>query len=512
MATYSFNIPNSESSDWRVLSNKRKEEEELAEQKRKLEEQKSWELLGTSINIAPEPPNVVSSEYVVGGAPGKQYMAVGKAPNEEKVNDIAPESVQTRTLQSGSGQGIGASPIGEAYKAIKTLPNRLNEENQRYTQQMNETNKKLADVWTERANTEAAAQQAQADIMRSGMQAYELVQRDNQKKMEAANASVNEKMNQYTQAVNNLANTKIQPSRLFQTTGSKVGAAIAIMLGGIGAGLSGGRNQGYAAIQDAINRDVQTQFAEIDKLRGVVTARQAEAGMARQIFSDIESQKLAAENAIMNKVKMQANVMAMESKRDDVKYKAQELIAGLDADMARNTNALAQKQKEFELRALSTQATVASRLPTVGTGLRKPPPPGLAYVSDQYVPDKKDEIAAKQFTSVFNESRGALDALIKWRKKHGAETLDRKALREGKALTARAIIELKKGDEMGANFTDMERELVGLSDDPGEIGFYLTKLETIRESLNTKAMGHLRPYGFNLADTAYKGKGQKISQ
>lgn len=64
-----------------------------------------------------------------------------------------------------------------------------------------------------------------------------------------------------------VTNQKIDPNRIWSnvSTGGKVGAAIGILLSGIGSGLTGQKNMAMEVINDAINRDIDAQKTELGK-------------------------------------------------------------------------------------------------------------------------------------------------------------------------------------------------------------------------------------------------------
>lgn len=70
-----------------------------------------------------------------------------------------------------------------------------------------------------------------------------------------------------------IANTKIDPNHFFhsKSTGQKIGTAIALVMGGIGAGLSGGPNLAYEAMQKSIANDIDAQKAELGKKQSLLS-------------------------------------------------------------------------------------------------------------------------------------------------------------------------------------------------------------------------------------------------
>lgn len=72
---------------------------------------------------------------------------------------------------------------------------------------------------------------------------------------------------QQTELANGIMSQKIDPNRLWAnaSTGSKVSAAIGMILGGLGAGLTGGPNQALAVINRLVDQDIDAQKTELGK-------------------------------------------------------------------------------------------------------------------------------------------------------------------------------------------------------------------------------------------------------
>lgn len=73
---------------------------------------------------------------------------------------------------------------------------------------------------------------------------------------------------------NDIANGKIDASRWWdsRSTGQKVSATIGMILGGIGAGMTGGPNQALDIIQNSISRDIDAQKANLGKKQSLLSA------------------------------------------------------------------------------------------------------------------------------------------------------------------------------------------------------------------------------------------------
>jgi hypothetical protein len=147
---------------------------------------------------------------------------------------------------------------------------------------------------------ERIAQKAQ-DITEAGELARQQIQ-----------AEIDEKQVKLEQAVANLESTRINPDRYWQnkSTGDKIIASIAMVIGGIGAGLTGKRNTAVDIISKAINADIDAQKKEMEKAEKGITASKSVLGELR---AQIKDQKLAEQ------LTLDSMYSAAQKKLDEVK-------------------------------------------------------------------------------------------------------------------------------------------------------------------------------------------------
>lgn len=102
-------------------------------------------------------------------------------------------------------------------------------------------------------------------------------------------ASLNDENTQLTQAV---MTSKIDPQRLWANadTGNKIGAAIGILLSGIGSGLSGQPNMAMGVINKMIDQDIDAQKSELGKKQTLLSMNLAKYGRLDQAYQVTSSQ------------------------------------------------------------------------------------------------------------------------------------------------------------------------------------------------------------------------------
>ena len=85
-----------------------------------------------------------------------------------------------------------------------------------------------------------------------------------------------------------LSNWEINPQRAFPNAFSKMAAVISVSMGAYAQGLSGGKlpNTALQIVNSAIDRDIEAQKAEYQKLKGMVSEKRNVYGMAMRLLGD----------------------------------------------------------------------------------------------------------------------------------------------------------------------------------------------------------------------------------
>jgi hypothetical protein len=327
-------------------------------------------------------------------------------------------------------------------------------------------------------------------------------------------------MNKIRGAMQELEAAPIDPGRLFKhPDGSRdyaktIGAAISIALSGLGEALQGrGGNPALAIIERGIERDIQTQKDWLSRKRAGVGLQMNMLGQMRQQFAN-ERQAETATRLLMLKsfdLKLQdvaqANPSlvaqtALSTARAAVNTRANELAGKLELDIRENTIREEKERIDIGIRQAGVaaqqmaiaQKAMAKAAPTAA-------PPGLRILPGDYVPDKKDKQKAQEIGSQYYKAKGALDKVVAHREKYAAEWINPR----GTQLAREAIVELKLLKEMGATFTKMEKKLIGIPEDLGEIGWVLPRLLVIRENLQDRTDKGMQVYGYGLAGAPTAG-------
>lgn len=174
--------------------------------------------------------------------------------------------------------------------------------------------------------------------------------------VEQAQQKVNQAEGVLNDSIQQLQEFKIDPQRAFPNMFSKVSAVLGVALGAYAQGLSGGKlpNTALQIVNGAIERDIEAQKAEFQKLRGLVDTRRNIYGMA---MDKLGNERQATEVA---------RAAAYQAAGLSLDLKAKQL--GVDADQNRQImeGIKAQlRQREFNATmSLKAQAAQGAGKPT----------------------------------------------------------------------------------------------------------------------------------------------------
>lgn len=427
--------------------------------------------------------------------------------------------------------GASTRPITEARETIQAFPEKIRATTEQGIGRVRESGRQLQMAEQQHAQALAETQRQKADVLRTGLGAVEQVRQEYQGRMLQAQKRVDDTMQGYEKAKADYMAKEVDPKR-FLSGGAKIGSAIAMALGAMGSSLSGVPNYAMQIIQNAIDRDIKAQEVDLAKAGKAVGMAQNEVGLARQLMGDTQNQKLAAENLKWMDVSKNLELVVLQRADEETLANAAKIKAMIDAKVVENEtrmreNAMAReqqaagqglqaavaevgaKQRRQEFKASQQAKVQAARAKLVA---KSSAPPTLALVDPNYTPTKKDTEAAQKMSSAYGRVMQALNKLIAWRAEYGSETIPTEARRVGRTRAKAVIREFKVMEEMGANFSEMEKELLDVPEDPGEYGYVLASLKAIREGIVDKTLEGMRPYGYTLRAQKIKSRGRKISK
>ncbi len=293
---------------------------------------------------ATEDPSGANMTPVNGGVPGVNMTA---AP-EGGISTPPPPS--NAAPMGGQGPGVGGGGVGiSGYdKAIADS-----------AKAQGQAAQSLADL-TSRASQEQLKAQQEAEARRQAIaKEWETRWQENQAAAD--------------RLTNDIATSKIDPQAFWQNkgTGQKIAATLGIILGGIGQAFGGGENQALKLINDAIEKDIDAQKANLGKKQGLLSAYvqkghsiEEAARLARADQQDALAGQIAMVASKYAGPEAQAKVQALQAGFKKEAYQAREesylkrAKLGIDAMEARAkllsaanagaTGPAAQLQKKFQ--------------------------------------------------------------------------------------------------------------------------------------------------------------------
>lgn len=157
----------------------------------------------------------------------------------------------------GQATEVG-TPTGGSMAAPAAQPDLIGSLRQSYGQQQKATGL-LAEAQGAQGQAEAAVKEAEAEKLKDIVTKHE--------------NSMNEIRSNTNKAVEALKNGEIKPNHIFEnmSTAGKVSTAIGLIMGGMGAGITGGPNPAMDFLNKQIERDIDAQKANMDKQRNLVS-------------------------------------------------------------------------------------------------------------------------------------------------------------------------------------------------------------------------------------------------
>jgi tetratricopeptide (TPR) repeat protein len=160
-----------------------------------------------------------------------------------------------------------------------------------------------------KAETDAAlAHQNAYKEMLDANQARDAAYIEKQQEINDNLSSEYSKLNQLTDSYNKAS--AVDPNRIYknQTTGGKIQASIALILGGLGGALQGtGRNVALDMMNQAIDRDIDAQKADLSKKGSSIQLQGNTIGQLRAQLGDLHSAETAYRKIALDNIEMRLN-------------------------------------------------------------------------------------------------------------------------------------------------------------------------------------------------------------
>jgi hypothetical protein len=183
----------------------------------------------------------------------------------------------------------------------------------------------------------------------------------------------------------------IDPNRYVgnMSTMGRVSTALGLILGGIGAGMTGGKNLAFEALQNAIDRDVDAQKLQLDKKNNLLTAYY-------KIYGDMEQAEAATKAQLMSMAQMQAGLITAKSQSKQAEQQNAILQAQAAAKIQQYDDAVAQVSADKQL----------SEITKVPTAPKPSDEQVFSYIDRKPTSDKQKDSAKEAYVEYFSGLEG----------------------------------------------------------------------------------------------------------
>lgn len=204
--------------------------------------------------------------------------------------DQQPQPIQDQSVSSQAPQA--SQPVSTATNMGAGMPT---------TADLNKLTNQIGGAEIGSGNALAKGYNQQADIYQQQVEQQQAAATDFQNRL----AKLDGEHQQLVQAVQD---GHVDPNRLYKnmSTGSKIGSAISLILGGMGGGASG-HNAAMDVMQNAINRDIESQKVDLGKTQTLLGENLKQYGNLYAAEAATRLQSAAIIQGQMNKIAAQTN-------------------------------------------------------------------------------------------------------------------------------------------------------------------------------------------------------------
>lgn len=189
---------------------------------------------------------------------------------------------------------------------------------------------------TDAAGAQQKFFEEQADLLRRADDRARAMQESHEETRRAHQARLNDIQTQYQEALDEMKDFEFDPTGGWKDKGNfnKALAGVSIFLGGIGAAYLGQPNQAYQILNDSINRDIDAQRAEFEKLGAAATGKLNTFAKMSEIFDREEHAMEASRIAMMDSFARKLEVISAKSGSQQAIAQATDLIGQITQDSA----------------------------------------------------------------------------------------------------------------------------------------------------------------------------------
>jgi len=319
----------------------------------------------------------------------------------------APEGTPAIPGMPGTSAALDRASLLEEYQTLHAKPDRSLAE-------LNRMNEITAGLSAQTAQEKAGKE---FQIQQQGEQALQEQQKRDAESAAFRKQEVEKETGKLTSAIQDIQNSKEDPERLLSAPGGMFKFIGAVLLGAIAQGMrqSGrfgdpnARNVGLDAVNQAIERDLQAQRADLEKKKGLVGMRQGALAMMRDKFADDAQAENAARVAMQAETIRRLSLIGAQYKGTEAGDAALSLQAQMIDNMGRTVQTFAQgadaiAQQNLHARAgvKGTQAGLGLQAEQINLARQQ----AEAKAGSKQPMEKGDAAKARQITAKLDQLNG----------------------------------------------------------------------------------------------------------
>lgn len=241
----------------------------------------------------------------------------------------------------------------------------------------------------------AIAQKAQYDTMAS------LFQQDAERQQainQQRDVMLADRMAKYDQTMNEYSKMQVKNPWADASTGTKIGAALAMLVGAVGAGAAGQENLAMKVINQAIDKDIDLQLKNIDKKGNELGQQKGYLDMVRTQFADEDSRRTALRDMYLSSLEGKLKSISANNEQLMASPRMIDTIASLNMERERLRGEMMKNQADMLDKVMKAQSGGMEMANFV---------PGLGYAYD-----KEDAKQLRTLKSDVESAMGGIDELI----------------------------------------------------------------------------------------------------
>jgi hypothetical protein len=342
--------------------------------------------------------------------------------------------------------------------------------------------------------------QASAEAAKQQAQVYDQQMQELQKTEAARKLQADAVMADINKIQNDVMTQKIDPTRVWSnmSTGNRVLAGISIFLGGVAGGMQGTENRALGIIQDAVNKDIDSQKADIGKKQNMLSLNMAK-------YNNINDAAAATKAQLLSITQAQINQSAAKMGSKQALASAQVANAQIDLQKAQLINQISTSQAAAQKMA-APEGLSLQDAQTLPENIRErivPLPSGKFTV----VINKDDVKPIKDAYQAYAEAKPLLNRVKQFMKDGASFTGTKRAALE-QSLKSQMMLLVKNTEKLG-QITETDMDLINsLIPQPGS--YFQENNQQKLDQLNIKLDDMLN--GAYAGRTGYNKAGMSLKE